>query len=130
MPRPDWFLILNGKSAGDDAVREAVQALRARGVALQVRVTWEGGDAERFVAEALERGAGHVIAGGGDGSLSEVAAALAHADGDAGALPDRKSVVKGQSVSVRLDLGGHRSLKKKNQHIHQHRVIHTIFHKN
>src|SRR3546814_10329935 len=70
MPRPDWFLILNGKSAGDDAVREAVQALRARGVALQVRVTWEGGDAERFVAEALERGAGHVIAGGGDGSLS------------------------------------------------------------
>src|SRR3546814_11878099 len=80
MPRPDWFLILNGKSAGDDAVREAVQALRARGVALQVRVTWEGGDAERFVAEALERGAGHVIAGGGDGSLSEVAAALAHAD--------------------------------------------------
>src|SRR3546814_2252464 len=68
MPRPDWFLILNGKSAGDDAVREAVQALRARGVALQVRVTWEGGDAERFVAEALERGAGHVIAGGGDRS--------------------------------------------------------------
>src|SRR3546814_11494682 len=74
MPRPDWLLILNGKSAGDDAVREAVQALRARGVALQVRVTWEDGDPERFVAEALERGGGHVIAGGGDGSLSEVAA--------------------------------------------------------
>lgn len=87
MHRPDWFLILNGKSAGDDVVREAVQAMRARGVALQVRVTWEDGDAERFVAEALARGAGHVIAGGGDGSLSEVAAALARADGDAGALP-------------------------------------------
>src|SRR5690606_29906292 len=87
MPRPHWFLILNGKSAGDDAVREAVQALRSGGVALEVRVTWEDGDAARFVAEALERGADHVIAGGGDGSLGEVAAALARADADADALP-------------------------------------------
>jgi len=87
MPRPPWFLILNGKSAGDDAVREAVRALRSRGVALEVRVTWEAGDAERYVAEARERGAGRVVAGGGDGSLSEVAAALAHADGAAGGLP-------------------------------------------
>ena len=87
MTRPHWFLILNGKSTGDDAVREAVQAMRARGIALEVRVTWEDGDAERYAAEALERGADVVIAGGGDGSLSEVAAALAHADGDADALP-------------------------------------------
>src|SRR5690606_9803148 len=87
MTRPHWFLILNGKSTGDDAVREAVQAMRARGIALEVRVTWEDGDAERYAAEALERGADVVIAGGGDGSLSEVAAALAHADGDARELP-------------------------------------------
>ena len=87
MLRSNWYLILNGKSAGDDAVREAVQALRAQGVALEVRVTWEEGDAERYVAEALERGAGHVIAGGGDGSLSEVAAALACSQRDADALP-------------------------------------------
>lgn len=87
MSRPDWFLILNGKSADDDVVREAVQAMRSGGTALEVRVTWEVGDAARYVAEALERGAGHVIAGGGDGSLNEVAAALAQADGDAGALP-------------------------------------------
>lgn len=87
MLRSNWYLILNGKSAGDDAVREAVQALRAQGVPLEVRVTWEERDAERYVAEALEHGASHVIAGGGDGSLSEVAAALAQADGDADALP-------------------------------------------
>src|SRR3546814_12407589 len=31
-------------------------------------------------------------------------------------FPDRKSVVSGQSVSVRVDLGGRRILKKKNQH--------------
>ena len=29
---PRWRLILNGKSAGDEAVREAVAALRERGV--------------------------------------------------------------------------------------------------
>ena len=51
-----WRLILNGKSAGDDAVREAVAALRAQGVRLDVRVTWEGGDAERYVAEAIADG--------------------------------------------------------------------------
>ena len=82
-----WRLILNGKSAGDDAVREAVQALRDAGVALDVRVTWEGGDAERYVAEAIADGVGTIIAGGGDGTLSEVVTTLAHRGEAAGALP-------------------------------------------
>ena len=82
-----WRLILNGKSAGDDAVREAVQALRDAGVALDVRVTWEGGDAERYVAEAIADGVGTIIAGGGDGTLSEVATTLAHRKEAADALP-------------------------------------------
>lgn len=86
-PTPRWRLILNGKSAGDDAVREAVVALRDAGVRLDVRVTWEGGDAERYVAEAIADGVDTVIAGGGDGTLSEVATTLAHRDEDAGALP-------------------------------------------
>src|SRR3546814_14704326 len=30
-------------------------------------------------------------------------------------IPDRKSVVKGKSVSVRVDLGGGRNIKKKNK---------------
>ena len=42
-----WRLILNGKSAGDDAVREAVHLLRGRGLTVDVRVTWEAGDAAR-----------------------------------------------------------------------------------
>src|SRR3546814_14729008 len=33
---------------------------------------------------------------------------------------DRKSVVEGKSVSVRVDLGGRRIIKKKNQHNHNH----------
>src|SRR3546814_13863568 len=35
-------------------------------------------------------------------------------------LPDRKSVVSGKSVSVRVDLGGRRSIKKKNREIKTH----------
>ena len=31
MPTPHWRLILNGKSADDENLREAVQAMRARG---------------------------------------------------------------------------------------------------
>ena len=86
-PTPRWRLILNGKSAGDQAVREAVTALREQGVRLDVRVTWEGGDAERYVAEAIADGVDTVIASGGDGTLSEVATTLAHRDESAEALP-------------------------------------------
>src|SRR3546814_20357016 len=53
--------------------------------------------------------------GAADISLSGVlvaAGALLGAGGDAG---DRKSVVSGKSVSVRVGLGGHRIIKKKNR---------------
>jgi lipid kinase YegS len=64
-----------------------VQTLRETGIALDVRVTWEDGDAERYVAEAIADGVDTVIAAGGDGTLSEVAATLAHRDATAEALP-------------------------------------------
>ncbi|CAM3725563.1 lipid kinase YegS [Rouxiella silvae] len=70
------LLILNGKGAGNEALREAVYHLRSEGVELEVRVTWEHGDAARYVAEAIELGADTVIAGGGDGTINEVATAL------------------------------------------------------
>jgi len=87
MSRARWRLILNGKSAGDTEVREAVGACRERGIELEVRVTWENGDAERYVAEAIEQGVEVIIAGGGDGTLSAVAETLAHRDEPADALP-------------------------------------------
>ena len=87
MATPHWRLILNGKSAGDEALREAVADLRTRGIRLEVRVTWEEGDAERYVAEAVSDGADCIVAAGGDGTLSEVASALAHRDAAAAALP-------------------------------------------
>lgn len=87
MSQPHWRLILNGKSAGNEAVREAVATMRRQGVQLDVRVTWESGDGGRYVAEAIADGVDTVVAGGGDGTLSEVASALADRDQDADALP-------------------------------------------
>ena len=82
-----WRLILNGKCAGDDALREAVKRIRERGIRLDVRVSWEAGDAERHVAEAIADGVDTVIAAGGDGTLSEVATTLAHRNEGAEVLP-------------------------------------------
>jgi lipid kinase YegS len=82
-----WRLILNGKSVDDEDVRDAVAAMRGRGVDLGVRVTWEAGDAGRYVAEAMSDGVATVVAAGGDGTLSEVAAAMAAEPADADELP-------------------------------------------
>ena len=77
------LLILHGKQAQNEEVRAAVLALRERGWQLAVRLTWEGGDAARRVQEALAAGYPTLIAGGGDGTLREVAEALALAGGQA-----------------------------------------------
>lgn len=73
------LLILHGKQALNEAVRQAVQAQREQGWDLAVRLTWEAGDAQRLVAEALAAGYRTLVAGGGDGTLRDIAEALAHA---------------------------------------------------
>jgi len=69
-------IILHGKAAGNAGVRTAVQGLRREGHIVEVRVTWETGDAQRLTAEAVaEAGAGKIdciVAGGGDGTINEV----------------------------------------------------------
>ena len=70
-----WRLILHGKRAGEEAVREAVAALRKEGLRLDVRVTWEGGDAARYAGEALADGVDAIVCGGGDGTLGEIESA-------------------------------------------------------
>lgn len=73
---PASLLILNGKGANNPELREAVELLRGEGVEIHVRVTWEKGDAVRYVEEALTLNVATVIAGGGDGTINEIATAL------------------------------------------------------
>jgi lipid kinase YegS len=63
-------LILNGKVAANDALRAAVVRQREGGHRIDVRVTWEKGDARRFVSETGKVDV--VIAAGGDGTVNEV----------------------------------------------------------
>ncbi|MCL9776702.1 lipid kinase YegS [Vibrio methylphosphonaticus] len=65
-------LLLNGKKAAQDDIRQAVTQLRREGHRIEVRVTWEAGDIDRLVAEACEQGVQRIIAGGGDGTVNEV----------------------------------------------------------
>jgi lipid kinase YegS len=73
------LLILHGKQALNDEVRAAVAARREDGWQLDVRLTWEAGDAQRLVSEALQAGYPTLIAGGGDGTLRDVAEAMVQA---------------------------------------------------
>lgn len=69
-------IVLNGKGAGNEQVREAIIQLREQGHAIEVRPTWEAGDAERLVQELVEIGCSTIVAGGGDGTQNEVSAAI------------------------------------------------------
>lgn len=72
------LLIINGKSANNNALRKAVYQLREEGFDLQVRVTWESSDIRRFVQEAIDMQAETLIAAGGDGTLNRVVSELLH----------------------------------------------------
>lgn len=73
---PRIRIILHGKAAGNGGVRSAVHTLRQAGHIVEVRVTWEPGDAQRLTTEAVaEAGGGKIdciVAGGGDGTINEV----------------------------------------------------------
>jgi lipid kinase YegS len=76
---PAIRIVLHGKAAGDARVRTAVHALRKDSHDVEVRVTWEPGDAARLTVEAVaDAAAGKIdciVAGGGDGTINEVFAA-------------------------------------------------------
>lgn len=73
-------IILNGKKADLAEVREAVAEIRKEHADIEVRVTWEYGDAERFVREASGENIPRIVAAGGDGTVNEVVNGLAKLD--------------------------------------------------
>lgn len=102
------FLILHGKQALNDDVRRAVEAHRASGCEIAVRLTWEAGDAQRLVQEALAAGYPHIIAGGGDGTVRDIAEAMAQAGTDASLvlMPLGTANDFARAASVPLDCAG------------------------
>lgn len=69
----DVELIINTADQGAlQELRRQVALLREQGHLVHPRITFEAGDATRFAAEAALRGAGLVIAAGGDGTVNEV----------------------------------------------------------
>jgi lipid kinase YegS len=76
IPTRTLHVIANGKVAGDPRLREAVRVARERGHQVHVNVTWDAGDAERFVRDAAEARADGVVAAGGDGTINEVVSGL------------------------------------------------------
>lgn len=72
----DNCLVLHRKSANEPAVEEAVRHARDQGIELRVRIPWNKKDVGRMVEEAVASGARRIVAGGGDGTLNDVADAL------------------------------------------------------
>lgn len=85
MPRRSR-IILHGKQAANQELRDAVAAVREDGHQIEVRVTWEAGDSSLFAAEAAKEGIDTVIAGGGDGTVNEVLNGLVQVEGNSSAL--------------------------------------------
>ncbi|MGD9644800.1 MAG: lipid kinase YegS [Pirellulales bacterium] len=86
------FVVLHGKQAGNPQVREAVAAVRQAGHRVDVRVTWEAGDAPRMVREAVANHVDTVVAGGGDGTINQVVDALVCAGGDSIGADERPAL--------------------------------------
>lgn len=86
--RKAW-LILHGRQTVSDELRAAIGARGEAGWELVVRPTRAAGDARRLTEEGLAAGFSTFVAGGGDGTLREVAEALALRGGSASlaALP-------------------------------------------
>ena len=61
-------------------MRAAINRIREEGQPIEVRCTWEGGDAARFAQEALRDGVDVLVAGGGDGTINEVVNGILSAD--------------------------------------------------
>ena len=86
--QPVAFVNIASGSAGSQQLRAHVKsALAAAGLACRVEEILPGQDATHLARQAVEQGASLVIAGGGDGTIGSIAAALAGTKVALGVLP-------------------------------------------
>lgn len=72
---------------GRARVEQAAALIAARGLDAQMFLTERAGHARDLASAALDRGVGTVLAWGGDGTINEVASALAFRDATLGVIP-------------------------------------------
>lgn len=87
MQHRHFTYIVHGGRADRPDLRQMISWVRERGHAVDVRMTWNAGDAEALAAEAADRGTDVVIACGGDGTLNEVVNGLDGRDTPVGLVP-------------------------------------------
>ena len=80
-------LVAHGARSGRPDFRHMVKWVRERGHHVEVRVTYERGDAEALARCAAAQGADVVAAVGGDGTLNEVVNGLDGSDTPLGVIP-------------------------------------------
>jgi diacylglycerol kinase (ATP) len=79
--------VVHGARAGRGDFAHLVDWVRRRGHHVEVRVTWEGGDAVRYARQAADAGADVVVAVGGDGTVNEVVNGLDQRTTPLGIIP-------------------------------------------
>ena len=87
-------LVVHGNHSQSEPLRVALRSLREAGADVEVRVTFEAGDAGRYAAEAAADDR-DVIAMGGDGTLHEVVNGLVDAVADDGPVGVALGIIPG-----------------------------------
>jgi YegS/Rv2252/BmrU family lipid kinase len=100
-PNAGQKLGLSTNTGGPDAVQEA---LRDAGIAFEPRPTERAGHATELARAAVAEGRGLVIAAGGDGTVGEVAQALAGTDTVLGVMPLGSIMNVARTLCVPRDL--------------------------
>ena len=109
MNKPAAVLISNPK-AGRGGARRALeierfrQALKARGVEIEVLNTTAPGDATRFAAEAALNGAETIIVSGGDGTINEALQGLVGKEARLGIWPRGTANVLAREIAMPIQL--------------------------
>jgi lipid kinase YegS len=85
--RKHFTYIVHGLRADHAELRQMVSWVRARGHAVDMRITWNAGDGEVLAAAAADGGTDCVIACGGDGTLNEVVNGLDGREVPLGVVP-------------------------------------------
>ena len=106
-----WIAIVNPKSgsAGDDFRGTVEAALQERGVAFEIRETTLERGADVLAREAVEKGARHILACGGDGTVMACVNGVGKAIGDAtlGIVPGGTANLLATALSIpRGDIDG------------------------